>query len=123
MELNQNEEQAIKGALLSTIHHMAKLVSQGSLVSASDFKEMMEKTQKDDIFLVAITEVKYLYQGYYGPIIEVHCSFKKHKYRASFYMAEPHGKFSDRSLIPHNIKVEKFLRWDEYMEENIWEKF
>jgi hypothetical protein len=38
-------------------------------------------------------------------------------------MAEPPGKFKDRAPIPHNISVEKFIRWDEYMEENIWETF
>jgi hypothetical protein len=123
MELDRNEEQAFKGALLSAMHQMAKLVQEGSLVSGLDFKEMMEQSQQVDIFLAAVDEILYVYKEYDGPNVAVYCSYKEHRYRGSFYMAEPPGKFKDRAPIPHNISVEKFIRWDEYMEENIWETF
>lgn len=123
MEMDQNEEQAFKGALLSAMHQMAKLVQEGRLVSALDFKEMIEKSRKGDIFLVTVTKIMIVYEEYDGPNVAVYCSYKEHRYRGSFFMAEPPGTFKDRSLIPHNITVEKFIRWDEYMEENIWETF
>ena len=121
--MDRNEEQAFKGALLSAMYQMAKLVQECSLVSTLDFKEMIEKSRKGDIFLVSITKIVYVYEEYDGPNVAVYCSYKEHRYRGSFFMAEPPGTFKDRSLIPHNITVEKFIRWDEYMEENICETF
>lgn len=120
--LTHKEKEAVKGALMSATHKMAKLVQQGRLVSDTEFMAFTEKAYKGDHFVPTIDSVSYTYSEHSGPHVVIHSHLPGlAKFRSSFYMSEPYRAFEDRTPIPHDIKVEIFSHWSEEMEEEVWE--
>lgn len=110
MKLSQKEKQKIKDTLQSAARKMIKQLRQGKMVSLLEYYELCQNAFKDDVWLGSISKLTYQYTDYSSLNVDIKCKYLDTKFKVTFFMSEPHGKFDDRTPIAYNLNVEEILK-------------
>ena len=107
--LEHNEKQKVIGVLRSATNKMIKQLQQDEIVSLLDFYHLCEDAYKDEVWLGIITKLTYKYTDYSFLYVKIKCQYFGSKFKVSFCMGKPHGKFEDQTPIPNNLSVQEII--------------
>ncbi|MBD0833746.1 hypothetical protein [Aestuariibaculum sediminum] len=85
---------------------LIRVLQKGEFVTHTEFVAMLEEACKDEVMLLFVNKLAYSFEDGYGPYVKIKCSLGKYKFKVRFFMAEPAGKFEDRTPVPYGYSLE-----------------
>jgi len=107
MAKNHQEIDKVKGALMSALHKVAKIVEDGRLFTPEIFASYAKQKLGEEAIYLWVLKVKFSYdsEAIGKPAVKISCTHRNSKYIGTFYLAKPYGKFEDKALFAQRFNI------------------
>tara|TARA_R110002012_G_scaffold279098_1_gene467016 strand:+ start:16960 stop:17295 length:336 start_codon:yes stop_codon:yes gene_type:complete len=105
--LTKKEKRKVIETLEFATQELIRQLKQDKMLSLLDFHKLCQSHYKEDVWLGFTTMLRYDHYDYSALHVKIKCNYLGTKFKATFMMRDPIGKFEGEAPIAYNLEVQE----------------